>query len=59
MKKIILWTLGIHLITGGFLPSLVAGLTYVEFDMIREAIANAEETIEQLNKLGRLFTPWI
>jgi len=59
MKKIILWTLGIHLITGGFLPALVAGLTYVEFDMIREFLSDTQDVINRLNNLGRLFTPWI
>lgn len=59
MKKIIIWTIGIHLITGGFLPALIAGLTYVEFDMIREFLADAQDTIDKLSKIGRLFTPWI
>ena len=59
MKKILLWTLGIHLITGGFLPALVAGLAYVEFDMIRAALADVQDTIDKIDRIARLFSPWI
>ena len=59
MQKIILWTIGIHLIIGGFLPSFAAGLTYVEFEIIRDALADAQEVFDKLDRIGRLFTPWI
>lgn len=59
MKKLAYWTIGIHLITGGFLSALISGLAHKEFDAIRKALSNAQESIETIEKVARLFAPWL
>lgn len=59
MKKVIYWSLAIHLIVGGFFPSLVAGVSYKEFDAIKQKIEQAQASMQKIDKITRLFVPWI
>ncbi|MEB4592826.1 hypothetical protein VSS37_17740 [Candidatus Thiothrix sp. Deng01] len=60
MKKILYWTIGIHLLFfGGFLSSLIAGLSYKEFDQIKAGLENIRHWIDQIDAILRLFSPWI
>lgn len=58
MKKLLYWTTGIHLLTGGFFASLIAGLSYKEFDTIKSAIDDAREAIKIIENVTRLVAPW-
>lgn len=59
MKKILQWTLTIHLLFfGGFLSSLIAGMSYKEFDAIKAQLDGIRAWIDGIDKLLRLFTPW-
>lgn len=59
MKKILYWTLGIHLITQGFASSLLAGLAYKELDQVRETVSYWQEYLAGLEKIVKLFLPWM
>lgn len=60
MKKILQWTIGIHLVFfGGFLSSLIAGMSYKEFDTIKANLAAMRDWIDQVDRIMRLFSPWM
>ncbi len=60
MKKIIYWTLSIHAtFFGGFFASLLAGLSYKEFDQIKAGMESTAIFINNLKAIIRLFVPWM
>lgn len=59
MKKILQWTIGIHLILGGFFTDLLAGLSYKELDQLKEKVEQGKEALSQFEEIIKLFTPWI
>lgn len=59
MEKTLKWTLFIHLLIAGFIPSMVKGLTFKEFEEIQQALQKAQHIVEVVEKATRLFTPWI
>ncbi len=59
MKKTLYWTLGIHLIFHGFATSLLGGLAYKELDQVRETVSYWQEYLDGLEKILKLFLPWI
>lgn len=60
MKKVMQWTIGLHLcFFSGFIPSLIQGLSFKEFDAIQAQLQSFGEWVERVDKIMRLFTPWI
>lgn len=59
MKKTLYWTVGIHLVFGGFFTDLLAGLSYKELDQIKAKVAEGKESFSNLEDIIKLFTQWI
>ena len=58
MKKILYWTIGIHLVVGGFLPAVLEGVTYKELDALQHFISNLVDSFETAKKMVK-YLPWI
>lgn len=60
MKKVMQWAIGLHLcFFSGFIPALIQGLSFKEFDAIQAQLQSLGEWVDRADKIMRLFTPWI